>query len=157
LGAAIVEKYDAFTDTPVARVYRELDSVYPGSKFILTVRPIDSWMESMRRMRKGFAILKMLPKVRHLIHDLSGTTSLANEAALKAGFVRHSRNVREYFGERLGKDLLVLDVGAGDAWDKLCAFLGRKRPSIPFPHYNRGYTTTVRNMGELIRYAWPLT
>jgi hypothetical protein len=64
--------------------------------------------------------------------------------------------VREYFGERLGKDLLVLDICEGDAWERLASFLGHKPPAAPFPHYNRGYGTTFRNMGELIRYAWPL-
>ena len=34
-----IETNDAFTDTPVPSFYRELDSRYPGSKFILTSEP----------------------------------------------------------------------------------------------------------------------
>jgi hypothetical protein len=30
--------------------------------------------------------------------------------------------------------LLALDLGAGDGWGPLCAFLGRGEPSVPFPH-----------------------
>lgn len=157
LNANIVAQFDAFTDSPVARMYRELDEAFPGSKFVLTTRQIDKWMGSMRRMRPSFTLLKVLPKVRQLARDLGGTTSFADERALARGFLNHSRNVREYFGDRLGRDLLVLDVAAPDAWDRLCGFLGHAKPTVPFPHYNRGYTTTFLNMRDLFRYAWPLT
>ncbi len=157
LNAAIVEQFDAFTDSPVARVYRELDQTYPGSKFILTTRPLDKWIGSMRRMRPSFTLLTLLPKVRQLATDLCGKPSFGDERALANGFLNHDRSVREYFGPRIGKDLLVLDVSAADAWDRLCSFLGHKAPPRAFPHYNRGYGTTLVNMRDLIRYAWPLT
>ena len=157
LSTDIVKQFDAFTDSPVARVYRELDQAFPGSKFVLTTRPLDKWMSSMRRMRPSFILLTLLPKVRQLARDLGGTASFADERALANGFLNHTRNVREYFGDRVGKDLLVLDVGEADAWERLCSFLGHKMPSRPFPHYNRGYGTTLVNIRDLIRYAWPLT
>ena len=157
LNTAIVEQFDAFTDSPVARVYRELDQAYPGSKFILTTRPLDNWMHSMRRMRASFALLTLLPKVRQLAQDLGGTASFRDERALANGFLTHNRSVREYFGSRIGKDLLVLDVSAANAWGRLCGFLGHEAAPREFPHYNRGYGTTLVNMRDLIRYAWPLT
>ena len=156
LNTAIVDQFDAFTDSPVARVYRELDQAYPGSKFILTTRPLDKWMSSMRRMRASFTLLMALPKVRQLAHDL-GTASFRDERALANGFLNHNRSVREYFGPRIGKDLLVLDVSAADAWERMCRFLGHETAQRAFPHYNRGYGTTLVNMRDLIRYAWPLT
>jgi hypothetical protein len=156
LSTDIVKQFDAFTDSPVARVYRELDQTFPGSKFVLTTRPIDKWMDSMRRMRPSFTLLSVLPKVRQLARDLGGTASFGDEDALARGFINHNRNVREYFGERVGKDLLVLDVSASDAWERLCGFLGHKSQARAFPHYNRGYGTTLVNMRDLIRYAWPL-
>jgi hypothetical protein len=157
LSTDIVEQFDAFTDSPVARVYQELDQAYPGSKFVLTTRPLDKWMGSMRRMRPSFTLLTMLPKVRQLAKDLGGTACFSDERALINGFLNHDRGVREYFGSRLGKDLLVLDVSAPDAWRRLCNFLGQPASSRDFPHYNRGYGTTFVNMRDLIRYAWPLT
>lgn len=157
LSTDIVTRFDAFTDSPVARMYRELDQAFPGSKFVLTTRPIDKWLGSMRRMRPSFVLLTLLPKVRQLARDFSGTTSFCDEQVLARAFVNHSRNVREYFGERLGKDLLVLDVSAADAWERLCGFLGHRAPPRAFPHYNRGYGTTFVNMRDLVRYAWPLT
>src|SRR5262245_22430107 len=151
LNKRVVDRFDAFTDTPVARVYRELDEEFPRSKFILTTRALDAWLRSMRRMRNSFTFLKLLPKVRQLTLDLCGTASFFDEPALRECFVRHSRNVRDYFGDRLGTDLLVFDAGAGDGWDQLCSFLGRQTPSIPYPHYNRGYATTFVNIRDLIR------
>jgi hypothetical protein len=152
----VVARFDAFTDTPVARVYRELDQSFPGSKFILTTRSVEAWLGSMRRMRSSFALLTLLPKVRRLMQDFSGTTSFGDEHALENGFVKHAHDVRAYFGERLGKDLLVLDVSANSAWADLCGFLGHPAPAASFPHYNRGYSTTLFNMRDLIRHSWPL-
>lgn len=156
LSTGVVERYDAFTDSPVARMYRELDSAYPGSKFVLTTRPIESWLASVRRMRPSFVLLEALPKVRQLAREMCGTTSFFDESALRNAFEKHSRGVREYFGQRLGRDFLVLDVAAADAWEKLSEFLGHDRPPLPFPHCNRGYATTYANMRDLIRHSWPL-
>ena len=153
----VIRRFDAFTDSPVACMYRELDETFPGSKFILTTRPLEKWMNSVRRMRMSFELLKLLPKVRRLAKELCGTTSFSDDSVLERAFCKHGAQVREYFGDRLDKDLLVLDVGAPYAWENLCAFLGHDRPHIAFPHYNRGYATTYSNMRDLIRHSWPLT
>ena len=50
-------------------------------------------------------------------------------------YEEHERGVREYFRERPG-DLLVMDICAGDGWEKLCPFLGLPAPPAPFPHAN---------------------
>src|SRR3989338_5334651 len=42
-------KYDAAFDNPIPGIFIELDKRYPGSKFILTVRDLDSWLESCRK------------------------------------------------------------------------------------------------------------
>ena len=43
----IVNNFDALQDTPWYLCYKFLDKEYPGSKFIVTVRPVDSWLKSM--------------------------------------------------------------------------------------------------------------
>ena len=40
--------------------------------------------------------------------------------------------VMEYFKNRK-KDFLVFDVIGSDNWDKLCNFLGKPIPDVPFP------------------------
>src|SRR5215217_9330431 len=42
----ILEEYQGAVDTPVAPFYAQLDSHYPNSKFILTVRDKQSWLKS---------------------------------------------------------------------------------------------------------------
>ena len=41
-------RYDAVQDSPYPFLYEELDREFPNSKFILTVRPTESWVRSMR-------------------------------------------------------------------------------------------------------------
>ena len=44
-----IRSHDASTDSVVAWRYEILDSRFPDSKFILTVREIESWLESCRK------------------------------------------------------------------------------------------------------------
>ena len=39
-------RYDAFQDWPWPLVYQQMDKRYPGSKFILTERPVEKWLQS---------------------------------------------------------------------------------------------------------------
>jgi hypothetical protein len=45
----LVEQYDAFQDNPWPIIYQALDQHYPNSKFILTMRPTDPWVDSVVR------------------------------------------------------------------------------------------------------------
>jgi hypothetical protein len=51
-------------------------------------------------------------------------------------YFRHINTVQNYFAKRT-HDLLILDIPAGDGWEKLCPFLEHPFPDIPFPHTNR--------------------
>ena len=50
-------------------------------------------------------------------------------------YVKHHDGVMRYFEGR--NDLLVMNIVEGDGWNKLCGFLGRPLPDVPFPHKNR--------------------
>ena len=41
--------YSGALDTPIAANFKKLDKMYPNSKFILTIRDIDSWLESCKK------------------------------------------------------------------------------------------------------------
>ena len=47
----------------------------------------------------------------------------------------HVRNVCEYFKDR-PDDFLLLDICAGESWEKLCRFLGVAVPNAAFPRAN---------------------
>jgi hypothetical protein len=160
----VLKTADALTDITAAVFFAQYDKAYPGSKFIFTQRDINKWAARMlglmqRRTkywerfmlaasRKGgvyqfvfsrdfLSYLKHEPGVRHRIEFQRlvtyGGITFGDESRLRYVYETHERNVREYFADR-PKDLLILDVVRGDGWDKLCQFLGRDLPKVPFPH-----------------------
>src|SRR5437667_6922343 len=146
----VVEAYDALTDTPIPSFYRELDARYPGSRFILTVRDSDEWLKSCKKQfTQRFAEVQTDAHKR-LFLDLYGT-DVFDEQRFASGYQKFVDGVRDYFKDRPG-DLLTINVAAGEGWDKLCRFLERPVPDIPFPKAN---VTQVRWMGidEVIAVA----
>lgn len=128
---AMVNDFDAFEDNPWPILYKELDERFPGSKFILTRRPVDAWIRSQV---KDFA-LTQTPMRRWIYGEDAGCPE-GNEDIYIARYERHNREVLEYFKNR-PEDLLVFDLPKGDGWDKLCPFLGHDIPDEPFPHANK--------------------
>ena len=126
----VIGKYDAFQDNPWPIIYRFLDREYPGSKFILSVRPTEKWIASVRDHFSGRA-----PKMREWIYGPGKGDPAGNEALYVERYERHNREVLEHFKDRPG-DLITFDISAGDSWEKLCAFLGHPVPATPFPWAN---------------------
>jgi len=130
----VVEANDALTDTPIPSFYRELDATFPGSKFILTIRDSAAWLTSCRKQFTQPNAERQNEAHRRLFIDLYGT-DVFEEEGFASGYRRFVDGVRDYFKER-PQDLLVLDVSGGEGWEKLCAFLHRPVPDIPFPKAN---------------------
>ncbi|MBC7360383.1 MAG: hypothetical protein H5U10_17790 [Desulfacinum sp.] len=131
---AIVDAHDALTDTPIPSYFRELDSCYPGSKFILTVRDRASWLRSCRKQFTQAHANKQNEAHRVLFMDLYGCVTF-DEEKFSSGYERHLNGVLKYFRNR-PEDLLILDITGGEGWEKLCPFLGRSIPDQPFPKAN---------------------
>lgn len=125
---ALVPQYDAFQDNPWPILYQELDRAFPGSKFILTMRPPEKWFASML---KNFGTDRT--PMREWIYGVGHPQG--NEAIYLERYNRHNREVLEYFADR-PQDFLLMDLAAGDGWDKLCPFLGLPMRTDPFPHAN---------------------
>jgi 3'-phosphoadenosine 5'-phosphosulfate (PAPS) 3'-phosphatase len=129
-----VEACDALTDTPIPSFYRELDARFPGSKFILTVRDADGWLKSCQKQFTQRFAASQTDAHKRLFLDLYGT-DVFEETRFASGYRRFVDGVRDYFKDRPG-DLLTIDVAAGEGWEKLCPFLGRPAPDVPFPKAN---------------------
>ena len=140
--------------------YPQFDTAYPGSKFILTVREMNSWLKSVEKqfvnqgvgrlpiLTEGItwhspAVMKKLLK-RILGREKKNLTMLTRVQvfgtyqfnAERCAFVYqlHYKNALEYFKNR-PNDLLIMDITGGDGWEKLCPFLGIEDFSnILFPH-----------------------
>lgn len=127
----LMNGFDACQDVPWAALFRELDTRFPYSKFILTYRHDTSWLESASRHFKSSDI----PLHRWLYGEgrLSG-----NEALYLDRYRQHNQDVRTYFADR-ENDLLQLQLENGLDWQPLCSFLGVAKPDQPFPHENKSW------------------
>jgi len=113
--------YDAYSDVwPLIHNFDVLDDQYPGSRFILTTRDLNAWLES---------------RTRHMERHHTGAEREVDPDAWRETFERHHRRVEEHFAGR--SDLLVLDITRDPRWEDLCEFLGRPVPDAPFPWVNR--------------------
>lgn len=122
-------RYDAFSDTPISSYYYLADVQYPGSRFILTVRDLDGWLDSRQRhVEKN--------QQRKAAGEYHGHFLEVQTDRWVLRYRLHSGAVRAYFANR-PDDLLVFNVVAGGGWEPLCKFLGDPVPDEPFPWGNR--------------------
>ena len=130
----VIDTNDAFTDTPVPSFYRELDARYPDSRFILTIRDTDGWLQSCKKQFTRKLAEKLNNASNQLFMDLYGCT-VFDERKFRRAYANFTRGVDQYFINR-PQDLLIMDIAAGDGWEELCAFLKVPIPDIPFPRAN---------------------
>jgi len=125
-------KFDAMTDLSVARFYKELDTAFSGSKFIFTIRDQDDWAQSCARFfAKGN---HQFFKWQQVNIDMYGSNSF-NEDLFRHAYQHHVRDVKTHFSQR-PQDLLIINISAGEGWEKLCPFLGKSLLDFPFPKTN---------------------
>ena len=110
------------------------DVQYPGSKFILTLRDMDEWLDSRRRHVERNQQMKEAG-------EYDGPFLTVDLDTWAAEYRRHEAVVRAYFASRPG-DLLAFRPADGD-WEPLCAFLGHPVPDMPFPWENRARQRAV--------------
>jgi sulfotransferase family protein len=126
---------DAYSDIETLSINFDLaDAQYPGSRFILSVRDVDSWLDSRRRhVEKNV--------VRKARGEYTGSYLEVRLDDWRRQWVHHHRRVAEHFRHR--DDLLVMNITAGDGWELLAPFLDRPIPLEPFPAENRYQPVTA--------------
>jgi hypothetical protein len=126
---------DAFSDVQALSTHFDmLDEQYPGSRFVLTVRPIEAWIDSRRRhVERNVA--------RQRVGEYKGTFLVIDEEGWRNQWHRHVDRVRRYFHVR--REFLEVDLTAGTGWGPLCEFLGLPEPAEPFPWVNRNPAKAV--------------
>jgi len=130
------ERYETFEDWPWFEIYRELDERFPNSKFILTLRKdTETYVTSLKGHHEREGIRNDGFVKPHWWNEVHGVEPNAWDYEKSAQrYERHNREVLEYFGGRMNKDLLVVCWENGDGWAKLGRFLNRRAPDEPFPH-----------------------
>jgi len=136
---SLLDDYDGIADITVAPFYRELDKIYPNSKFILTVRDKASWLESLKLHwdeRPPFNDPKeeeIHLKIRRFLRASAyGVYKFARER-LSNVYDTHLSDVLEYFKDK-SDSLLVIDICSGEGYEKLCPFLGIPMLDQEFPN-----------------------
>lgn len=139
---SILNDWEGIADITVAPYYAQLDKMYPNSKFILTVRDKESWLKSIQRKWDRKPVFEEDTDLDHQMQirrflraSVYGTYSY-NEERLSYVYDLHYKNVMEYFQDR-PNDLLVINICAGEGWEKLCPFFNFSVRDEPFPVMNR--------------------
>jgi len=138
LAPAIEEarQFETFEDWPWFEIYRELDQAFPNSKFILTLRKdTETYVASLKGHHERQGIREegyVKPYYWDVVHGVDPAAWDYEKSAQR--YERHNREVLEYFGSRINKDLLVVCWERGDGWAQLSRFLNKEMPAEPFPH-----------------------
>jgi len=136
-----MDSWDAVEDNPIPLIYKELDALYPRSKFILTEREPEKWYNSVSYHVGDLSS----PMHEWLFGRGKGLPRNDKKHTLNV-FVKHRENVIEYFKDR-PDDLLIIDITKIENWDTICTFLGEEIPEAVFPHANRTAYDADKNAG----------
>ena len=131
----VADNYDAFEDYPWPYTYKEFDKQYPGTKFILGIRPNeDEWVNSIiyQTLRAGTKNKRRLVAETHYHEYGFGKYPVLYEEQYKEAYRQHNKEVREYFKDR--DDFIEITLWSkGNYWKEICDFLECKEPTLPFP------------------------
>lgn len=131
---SLLNQYTGFVDSPIPFMYKELDNLYPQSGFILTTRPIDGWLKSMKwLLSEGRCIWEWKPEYDEFHEKFFGASTFKHEIYESFYYSFHSQ-VFEYFKGR--DDFLVLDINVGYGYKELCNFLDVPVVDMQYPRGN---------------------
>lgn len=128
---SVIDSLDAAAD--ISLYYKELDKKYPGSRFIVTVRNIKDWLDSVERFSRTMPLAPPTPGSNWMRRY--GTVKF-EEPRMQSTFLAHYAEVEAYFKGREA-ETLTMNIPGGDGWEKLCPFLGKPIPNVPFPYSNK--------------------
>jgi glycosyltransferase involved in cell wall biosynthesis len=121
--------FEAFSDIGLLTTHFDLlDEQYPGSRFVLTLRPLEEWIDSRRRHVERNIL-------RRDAGEYEGRFLVVDEDLWREQWERQVLRARRYFDDR--SDFLEVDLTAGHGWGPLCELLDLPQPPEPFPWANR--------------------
>lgn len=127
--------YDFVDDFPICIRYKQLSGITPNLKAILTVRNVDSWIESCRSEWAHGNSATVQNHWNEWKLEMFGTTQF-DEDTFRKVYQQHIDDVKAFYDNDSHR-LLIMDIPAGDGWEKLCPFIGVDVPNIPFPFANK--------------------
>ena len=128
----LLNKYDAFQDTPWFLFYKVLYDLYPEAKFILTKRDEDKWIKSVQTH---------FGKSSFKYHDYiyGSSDSFKDEIEYRNVYKKHNKDCEVFFSAKQ-KKILVIDLEKDiNKWDLLCDYLDISSPNLKFPYANKAH------------------
>ena len=126
---------DGASDIPVIPKYKKLDTMFPNSKFILTTRDKEKWLQSMSTYLERKKTWNQSTRTLNIREQVYGDVWF-DYTVYERAFDDHERKIKEYFKKR-PDDLLILNIVDGiDKPKKLFDFLGVNKTMDEFPHKN---------------------
>ncbi|CEP12787.1 hypothetical protein [Parasitella parasitica] len=140
----VYENYTAAVDWPTVEFYKDLVAKYPEAKVVLTTRSADSWYASAlktihpasagilenpadeQKARLG-EMMKLVVLDGHMVNR----ETFKDEKLIKKLYLDHIEEVKNTVHP---DRLLIVELGEG--WNRLCEFLGKDIPDIPYPNAN---------------------
>jgi len=143
--AEMYREFDAACDIPAACFFREFAGEFPDCLFILTIRPAETWLNSMQRHCERIAASDPLwvSSFGARLHEFVYGSRHFEPSLYLSMYEHHNASVVDTIAA--GR-LLVYDLCGGAGWPPLCRFLRRPIPSAAFPHFDwiaRGQKPTV--------------
>ena len=136
---SVLKKHQAIAEG-IAPFFPQLDTYFPNSKFILTIRDLESWLDSAEHHWPFVEEWARHNQEFNAAWDFLSTSTFGVRSFQRERFtyvyLTHLDRVRRYFAAR-SHVLLELDICGGDGWEKLCPFLGLPEPDSRFPLANR--------------------
>ena len=134
---AQIEAHAGATDVSVLASFKALDQIFPQSRFIVTMRAQESWLESCERLwKKNGAFFTRFAFVMNVEKKVYGGDGFERQRYIDAR-AHHLSVIDAHFQNRKA-DLLYLDLLKDpEPWRTLCNFLSVPIPNTPFPNQNR--------------------
>lgn len=149
------EVADAVSDAPCFSDYRQLDVLFPGSKFVYLNRDLAKWLPSITMLLEKMAPHLALkgghfsPVLKRSFHDTFPSIHPLTQSDLTNCYIKHQQAVFSYFAGR--DDFLSIDVSEKGSLLVLKKFLGLSvEGDVDFPQLNIG-----RNVANWREYKHP--
>lgn len=140
------ELADVISDAPCFADYKELDKLFPNSKFVYLDRELEYWIPSMQMLLNKM-LPELAPKSGYLNPVLKrcinktfaplSTENPLNAEHLEGCYRTHQKEVFDYFLNR--NDFSVITISQKNSLQELLGFLGIESKTVGnFPHLNIG-------------------
>jgi hypothetical protein len=140
--------FDAFADAPVCVNFERCHALFRNAYFIWVERPIDEWQESITKHFWRYYGVETFEEARSMLQDVDRLNwgqkfvdtyrrLFFDYRSYEAAYDAYVRRLGDFAAANRDMRLLRLNLNSDRSWQRLCGFLDRDVPNLPFPWENR--------------------